>query len=288
METPKAFGWGSTASILDVEPEVALFVRTLKNGDTTIGHKGKTISTINTCGFDSLFQILMCVYMDYQPFAELLNTSTDLYSDFIRNCSISVHSTERKIYKMRNELLIYLLPEKRVEIAQYYIEMDCSVYINDLYPRLAEICNPLQSQKVDHKCTHCNSNDSKYFSFIRFHLLDFDVKNIEKSIFPPDDHGICAVCQQPVNKNTLPGTIVAFDVEGRLENIMLKDIQQSITLYGQQYVLAGCIQRRSNHFIAHCLRLNRCFENFDDLYTGSRSSEETANINCCLIIFRKV
>lgn len=277
----------SKSTILDVEPEVALYVRTLKNGETTIGHKGKTISSVNTCGFDSLFQILMCVYSDYRPFAELLNNSSDAYSDFIQNCSFSAGSTERKIYKMRNELLIQLLPEKIIAIGQRYIEMDCSLFINDLYPRVAKICNPLHTQKVEHACTHCNTNWCKENSFMRFNLFEFDVKNIEKSIFPPDDHAICKQCQHPVNKNTLLGIIVAFDVEGRLENIMLDDIQKNIRIHGQQYVLAGCIERRSSHFIAHCLRLNQCFEKFDDLSYSSQTSEASGHINCCLLIFRQ-
>lgn len=193
----------SKTSILQPE-EISSLLRVplLKNGATSTGNKNRpTIISINTCAFDSITQIMFCLYADKIHLSNELKDASDEYAKFIQYC-FSSGAKITQVYLKRNMLLKNLLPDNVKEI-ETYTEIDCISFIAEMYQKLASVCNGLKSISVEKTCSTCQPITG-FKTFALFDLIGLEVERIEECIYPLQSQYICKQCTHCGTQNRVP------------------------------------------------------------------------------------
>lgn len=276
----------SKASILNVGTGSASPVAILKNGgESTKTKTQKVIFSRNTCPFDSIFQIIICIFADCTYFAEKYKKLIDGFFKLIQYC-LQPKANQGVVYRIRNKLLLTVFPE-RVQNYHDYIEINCESTIVQMFEKLSNECAFLKSQIIRHNCSFCGES-SEQKTFVDFNLNDFDVTSLTKSILPHKSTNKCPYCGGKRNSERELNAIIAFDVEGGLTKTRICDIQRKIVIESCCYILAGVIEAKPGHFVGHALRSNEQWETYDNLNPSKTLKlNTTMERNCLLLIYRR-
>lgn len=266
-------------SILNVEQTDLKTIPYLLNGGLSKKISGfPSIFSSSTCGPDSIYQLLAASYADNENVKDKMNDDDSEVCEFVAK---SFTADANIIDAMRNNLMTKLFPEM-VETIGSKLYVDCEENITTTYTKFCELSPQLSSVSYLSEC--CGRVVLK--PFVRFNLQNFNVEDVQSTIYPMECKEQCLMCGQRSNIKYTPQIFITFDTEGDLANVPLKDVQRNIEVDQQEYELVGVIESKTNqkHFIAHILRGNEWIT-YDDL-EGKTCKGQNAD-KVVLIMYRK-
>lgn len=267
----------ATRSILnDRQVGTCVTVPILKNGARTPGNKQrKAVVSYNTCGFDSIWQILVSTCADRDSFRFVFEMEECSYTTLL------LYALQKKVlkpvlYKHRNEILMQIMTENKREYDKF-IEIDAKSLITTMYQRVCSAFTPLYSCYEEIVCPACSDVSSRAVKpFVRMNLGLLNVKSICESIKEMSTKPLiekCKKCDSNLEMVQSPNSIMTLDIEGCKE-CTLPDIPRCIETKNGEYVLLGAVEAMHNkeHFRAHVLRSNGLFETHDDMYPDKKQT----------------
>lgn len=263
----------ATRSILnDRAVGICETVPILKNGGRTAGNKKmKTVVSFNTCGFDSIWQILVSACADREDFRFIVENEECNYSTFLLY-ALGTKIQKPTLYNHRNQILLQIM-DKEKYVADYkkFTQIDAKTSITYMFERSCTAFHLLYSCFEHTVCPKCSTKSSETCKpFVRLNLSSRDIKSVCESVIKMASKPLkqkCKDCDVNLNLVQTPGAIVSLDIEN-CEFSTLNNIPKSIRTTKGEYNLLGAIEfsEKNEHFRAHVYRSNGIFETHDDLY----------------------
>lgn len=265
-------------SILNPSKPYSRSIPILKNGHCTIGTK-KIAGIISrlTCPFDYIFQVLAACYVDNRSFGEKVETDDSDLSYLLKNVF-----TNNDVYRLRNEMLVTLLPEKVTKHDSNVLYLDGETGIQTMFMRMASTYTIAQSYNESRKCNACKFVSPKMGkAFIPINLSKFDISNTQEAITFNDKNKDCPNCSGTTEICREFNDVVAM--ECKKNSVNLSSISQEIMIENRLYVIKGIIGYTTRHFMAHIHRSNGEWETFDDL--SPATTRKTPKLVCPVQLF---
>lgn len=269
----------------DVNDEIVNFLM-FRNGYSTVDasrNSRHTIVTRNTCGFDSIFSIYICLYFDDENFRErfigqskFAKLVKSYYETFSSKTGFD-SSEISKLYSDRNFILKEIFTNgshyKNVDKSEGIIRIDCNTGIGKLMGQLClEMCPHIGSVIETKFCEKCKKTTGNVLPFIPISPVALDLRNIQKSIrlpFPKDR--LCNDCKGKCIVKKHYNNILALEVEPNIsvklqKKISIQNLTQTIVVE-KDFHLFGVIQFDPilRHFKSHIKRKNRNWLTYDDI-----------------------
>lgn len=175
----------SQHSIINTDVQVNRNVPILKNGGKSnlLGSacgSGCSIVTENTCPFDSLLQIYLSCYADFETFAEIINATPCSMAELIRN--VFKEGKLTKTYSRRNEIISTICPELKEERSKKVISFNCWMGISTMHLKMCNISVQMRSYRLNKKCSKCDYDDFVWIESIGCDLRSLDISNMQQSL----------------------------------------------------------------------------------------------------------
>lgn len=269
----------SSSSILNNRQSVPCeTVHIVKNGGRTGGAKlRKAILTVNTCSFDSIFQILLTGCTDYDCIRFITDEIEESeFADFLKY-ALKRKVAKAKLNDYRNKILLKILNKNAITEYDKFINIDANDFIATMYEKICKVFPSLLCVVEKKSCTKCEHIVSeKVEPFVRIKLktnITKDICNVQDICDSINDFitrplkKLCDKCNSNMQTVQQIDLFVTLDLEGAA-HCTLNEIPKIIPIGAEEFVLLGAVEALKNagHFIPHVYRSNKTFETHDDLY----------------------
>lgn len=256
--------------------------------------KDLSLTLSNTCGFDSIIQLMAAAFCDSETFQQLIQLNREYSETASVIYNIVKEGVTKKTYKMRALLLqkIFNTEEHPCGI----INLQCETEISNLLPKLD--CMPCIFNRI--QCTCCSYSETKLDNFIEVIITnEISIENAIKQKLGRHQYKkkcVHLTCSGQVYKTTEVGLTHLFVVplnsttKNFEVNSSLKDIPARIVIGNNIYILRGLIgyigpQIGLGHFIAYCFRHNWKWEQYDDREAGSQPCSSKKMVRVQLLLY---
>lgn len=239
-------------------------------------NKRNTITTSNTCPFDSLASVFTAAYCDIASFKRKVDEDK---GDFAKMLTQLAAYQIPKACKMRDIMLTKLIKDGTTltQIGETFVNAKLS--INTMFMRICKENPMFCSMKTKFSCLTCDyKSDSKDKIFLQTDLSSFDYNDVQNSVVEVtarDAGKKCPLCSghlvvlnefNEVVCIDLEGSLPSKDGKGTIEAVDFKnDITNQIELGGVQYKLRAIVDfdDQIEHFRANILR--NTWNTYDDM-----------------------
>lgn len=280
----------------------------LRNGNCAdlkpVKIRTETIVLENTCGFDSVVQLICANYCDSELFERKFCLEKSRLLDLVQQV---IKAVGYKAYLIRCNILNDIFDEK-VALPSGIIKLSTACPIEALMRRLC-LSEELQySYEQTYSCNVCNKPRIIRQTLISINLVrDVEYHSLETSVKEYIDYSSRPVpCASPHCEEVVKGEITLnkayifvelLDSTGtNITRMKLADIPQSISVEDVVYFLGGVVaysgnldQTRSDtlgHFKAFCCRLNEQWEIYDDLTKSKAECSKQQEVIPHLLFYR--
>lgn len=230
----------------------------------------------NTCGIDSMIQLLCSAYCDSGRFKNWLKHKQNVDSNLSNLImKIVASGVNAHVYKLRARILIesghsVMLPHG---ITSINCENTLQNIIDTIF-RASQICSQIEA------CQHCNTANTvnlKLISVCIDNVLELETKFLSL-LAPTTITKICLCGYRKVERRIeLKGNCILIEPLSIISNtcevqINLEDVPKRIQVNDSEYVLRGVVGYQGcatptsvGHFVAYCYRHNGKWELYNDL-----------------------
>lgn len=271
-------------------------VSVMKNGNfqhlKPVVVDGIHIVMTNTCGFDSIVQLLACAYCDSNGFQQYIETLNDLGSLII---NLVKEGITKKTYRLRASFL-----DKQWQRQQH----PQGIYAIDLGGNISDIIKKLNMPcciKVL-KCTLCTYQEEHFDPFIEVSSEGNSIANFENNINavvqerPIRKKCSSCLCTGQVMKKIYVSATHVFlepiDTSSKTLEIRcaLDNIPKSIKIRNSVYNLRGAVAYEGpdcslGHFIGYARRHNESWEQHDDRANKSTHCSPAKIVRIQLLLY---
>lgn len=270
-----------------------------------------TITTINTCAFDSIFSIFTCIYFDdpnFREYTELFVGRSDFrelikkYFDTFNSKSKSKNSLKSsgELYDYRNQILNEIFSASNYRKSGNVIKnkshmfIDCTTGIGGLFGQICMETSENIASSIEIKiCHQCGVTNGKILPFLAIDVDDIDFENIQKSIsFDRSKDKFCRHCKLECVIDKLYNNTLVLEVEPNKDiqsqnPISIQKLTESITVE-KEYQLFGVIEFNPTitHFVAHVKRRGNAWTTYDDMKTVETETDITKDILPYLLFYK--
>lgn len=258
------------------------------------------IITQNTCGFDCILSVFVCLYFDNFNFQAHIDSSHSKFSVLVKTFANTTtsSSTMEKVYLDRN-IVLYEIYSKwcsslnNISKEKDTIHIDCNTGIGGFYAQLCfQMDENIASAIEERTCQYCNTTKGKLLPFITLILHVRCLQNLQKLIDATISHRSCIVCKNDYAIKKYYNNLLVLEVEPRNEfelkkRVVLKDLSQTIKLDDKEYILCAVIQHDPaiNHFTALVRRINDEWKCYDDIKLSESSIIDSIETNPFLLFY---
>lgn len=228
----------SSRSILSVETDGCVPIPILLNGGRSRSvEEIPVISTVQTCSFDAIFQLVVSFYADSQQFKGAVDSDGSYYAKFLRMAMESDPKKRHIVDAMRNMILTQMFPEKVEDIGEMKF-LDCETFITTTFERLCEQFPLLFSMLKQRECCE----DFIELPYVRFRLNKLPVGDLQRTMYPLKAKERCDWCKRISEATQTPLFFLTFDTDGGVSDINLADIQTHVKAGSSNYTLLGIVE----------------------------------------------
>lgn len=254
----------------------------------------------NSCGPDSLFQSLACLFVDNKHFRNLcISKQKQTHAIFFNLLESFLENHTEKTHMIRNKLLFEQFPHKLTN-GLVTIDCDSNVFTNvqkfvtPFFPSIktTKTC-PCSLVEIDCVCVDL---DLEMLSKVGASHIEACIK----SKIIEDHDSECACCEEIMKVAHIIGDLIFVDVQsltlnnksiGIRDPINICNIQKIIPIRDCLYELFAVIEYKPSlnalgHYIAHVLR-NGSWHSFDDTKSESYKLSNRVMLPHMLIYYKK-
>lgn len=308
------------SSMLNQSTDVLKDIFIFRNGN--INRSGSKTSVLrNTCAFDSVVQLLACLYVDNAHFRlkvdNLVPTSilceiiSKMPADLTRQQQIA---RGKELNKLRDAILISTNPEGHTQFENNLITTDCDGNVNYTIERTFP--TELYSYQRTKNCLNCGNVQVSNRAFLDLDLTfvkKYSIKELSKCINmelvsetrTTRKRGQCEHCHGPLDMNkTEFGNLVMIDTQTCVDPndrhficppYRLSEIPDKLDIHNHTFSFVGCTEyigeyiRNDDgtgigHYVAHVKRRNNMFQSYDDTRT-SKFKSPTKPIRTAILFY---
>lgn len=236
-----------------------------------IGNRSITLS--NTCGFDSVVQLMATAYCDSDDFRIVVEANRELYDTCDIIIALVNEGVTRSTYRRRAVLLEKLFKANQLPEGVIHVDVECA--IGTLIPRILFDCASTTTT-----CSQCLYKSERCNQILEVEVQSPDSieEQIKKTIWPRLFRQKCVNpdCTGSLYKSTklYESHMVLEPVNVSARTLTLETsldrLPKDINIEGQRYILRGLVgytgpDTSIGHFIAFSLRCNDIWEEYNDL-----------------------
>lgn len=239
--------------------------------------KALSVTLSNTCGFDSIVQLMASGVCDSETFKQLVLSNTERIKIAEIVHDLAKHGVTKKTYRLRAEILTAIF-DTHVNPCGI-ISLSVETEVGNLLPRLDfHYC---AMKRIE--CTECSYQKVQFLYSVEICVDgDFNLSELQDATkFTPFRDCSQNNCNGKLQKKTdfslTHMFIEPLNMEAKTFELYssLDRIPKSINIDGNTYILRGVIgyvgpNTGTGHFICYCFRHNNKWEEFDDRNTRSQ------------------
>lgn len=175
----------------------------------------------------------------------------------------------KELYRLRNEMLVSLLPENVNNHGSNILSIDCETAVHHMFMRLSSKNMIAQSYSEYRECDGCQFVSPRIMkTFIPTNLNGINLANLQGTVIFNKKNKNCTNCSGSGTTKICRqlNEVVAMDVElnyrENAENVSvdLSSIARELILDNHRYIIKAVIEYNSRHFVAHIQRSNGQWE----------------------------
>lgn len=307
----------SKYSLLNRNIQISKSIPKLANGHRKKYNKNFTLTTSNTCSFDSIFQIFAAAYIDYESMKTIIDSAEN--SDF---CSMIVgaFSTKRKQQVIVNELnvkrdgiLQKIFAEKIVRTRNGLVSIDCNCSITYIIEHVIPV--QLNSYARKKTCEMCGLVRVSDRTFVDINIDLFAERNVKirdlnehinKELISEEMISVCSnqFCEQLFQIQTTFSNVIMIDIQVRNrannKRFSINETPEELDLCGNKFRILALIEFIKDedcllieggevvgHYIPHIKRSNTLWEKYDDVSNKVEDSNIKRRMEVHILFYKK-
>lgn len=266
------------------------------------------IYTVNTCAFDSVFLIYVCIYFDNQYYREALElfVGQSRFSELIKKIFDIVQSKAQgekmlDLYDDRNCIL------KKIFSSSYYkkwdnmtnnlqyIYINCKTGIGGMFGQICLQFGENIASAIELKiCCTCETTTGKILPFFAIDSNNIDLRDIQKSITTGlSQNRLCSTCKSRCVIHKILNDVLVLEVEPHIKiefqkTISIQNLADTITIANKYELLAVVeFDPKIDHFLSHVKRKNNIWKTYDDLKSFESDTDITKDMYPFLLFYKQ-
>lgn len=230
-----------------------------------------SVQIINTCGFDSILQILLASMVDDPFYESIMILAKNDVSQFL--VKLQEQTDLSLAVQIRDSFLVYKGDSNLKEIEPRVFELNLFGSLSRIWDHYYDSIHVGQYY-FNCPCDPIRTVPKHYFSIVDrgIHETDPELRQIRMNNYIGDklnelmqtDKAKCPNCRSKNFRLELNDQLY-IEIISLNSNCTLKMFQNSLHFLGQKFRLAGVVDHKPAHFIAYVRRIDGSWQIYDDI-----------------------